>query len=441
VSDDLYRYQRSPIYNGSSRTTLVVFAAVTTIQAERLGGNFAKLWGASTTSALGAGLANVAVPLLVASRTHSPLVVALASVFIWLPWLLFSLPGGVIVDRSDRRRLMVMIDWVRVGVLAVLSATLLTGHTSIPLLYVALFIVNTGEVTFRSASQALVQSVVPRPLLERANGWLSGGTTFTASLIAGPIGGLLFVLMPSAPFVANAATYAVSAALIGSIPGAFRTSAAVATPEKATVWDDMLVGLRWLVRQRLLRTMAILIGLLNVTLTAALSVLVLLAKERLHLGPVGYGALFTSLAIGGVAGSIVGDRLIRLVSATWTIRIGLLIEAGLHLTLATSHSAYVVGLAFLIFGIHGALWSIVMVSLRQRLTPPELLGRVGSASLLLSAGGNCIGAVLGGALATRYGLAAPYWVGFVVAVIVAATTWHIFNRAAVAEAYATPPDR
>jgi predicted MFS family arabinose efflux permease len=181
--------------------------------------------------------------------------------------------------------------------------------------------------------------------------------------------------------------------------------------------------------------MAVLIGMLNVTLTAATAVLVLLVKERLHMGSVGYGALFSCMAAGGILGSVVGDRLIKAVTGTWTIRIGLLIEAGMHLTLATSRSAYVVGVMFFAFGVHGSLWSIVATSLRQRLTPPEMLGRVGATNLFIAAGGNCIGAILGGAIADRFGITAPYWVGFVVAIIVSVTTWHVFSRAIVSQAY------
>jgi len=200
-------------------------------------------------------------------------------------------------------------------------------------------------------------------------------------------------------------------------------------------------GFSWLAHQRVLRTMTVLIGLLNLTLTAATAVLVLLVKERLHLGAVGYGTLFTCEAAGAILGSVCGDRLIRRVTATWTIRIGLLVEAGLHLVLATSRSAYFVGFMLFAFGVHAALWTIVGSSLRQRLTPPEMLGRVTSTSLFISAGGNCAGALLGGVIATRFGITAPYWTGFVIAVIVSATTWRVFNRATIARAYAEPaPD-
>jgi MFS family permease len=162
-------------------------------QAARLDGKFAKLWAASTTSALGSGLATIATPLFVASRTSSPLIVSAAFGVAWLPWLLFALPGGVLVDRVDRRRLMIIVDWSRVLAMGVLAAAVLTGWASIALLYVVLFVVNTGEIVFRSASQAMLPAVVPAARLERANGWLVGGDTVAQQLLAGPVGGLLFV--------------------------------------------------------------------------------------------------------------------------------------------------------------------------------------------------------------------------------------------------------
>jgi len=414
--------------------------------AEPLGARFAKLWTASTTSALGSGLATIAAPLFVAAHTKNPLIVSATSGAAWLPWLLFALPGGVLVDRVDRRRLMITIDWARVAVMGVLATALLAGWSSIILLDTALFLINTGEIVFRSASQAMIPAVVPRARLERANGWLVGGTLLMQEMIAGPLGGFLFVVAACVPFYVNAGTYAASAVLIGLLAGTYR----VARPpgggddeqgrdSRGQIRHELAEGFRWLAGQRVLRTMAGLIGLLNLTLTAAIAVLVLLVKERLHLGAVGYGTLFTAMAAGGLLGSVCGDWLIARVTATWTIRIGLLVEAGLHLVLATSRSAYLVGGMLFAFGVHGALWTIVGSSLRQRLTPPEMMGRVSSTVLFIAAGGNCLGAVLGGVVAARFGITAPYWAGFVVAVLVSAGTWRVFNRAAVAQAYADPP--
>jgi MFS family permease len=411
--------------------------------AERLGWQFAKLWTASTTSALGSGLATIAAPLFVAAHTPSPLIVSATFGVAWLPWLLFALPGGVLVDRVDRRRLMVTIDWVRVAAMAVLATAMLGGWSSIVLLDAVLFVINTGEAVFRSASQALIPAVVPRARLERANGWLVGGTTMMQQMIAGPLGGFLFVVSACVPFFVNAGTYAVSAVLVGLLGGTYRATRTQAAGQPGSrqphpVLAELAEGFRWLAGQRVLRTMTVLIGLLNLTLTAATAVLVLLVRERLHLGPVGYGALFTCLAVGALLGSASGDWLIRRVTATWTIRVGLLIEAGLHLVLATSRSGYVVGFMLFAFGIHAALWTIVGNSLRQRLTPPEMMGRVTSTSLFIASGGNCVGALLGGVIAANFGLTAPYWVGFVTACLVSAATWRVFNRATVARAYAEP---
>lgn len=417
---------------------------------ESMSGRFAKLWTASTLSALGTGLTVVAAPLYVSARTSNALIVAATTGVAMLPWLLFALPAGVLVDRVDRRRLMVAVDWARTAAMGVLAVAILAGWSSIVLLDLVLFLINTGETAFEPAAQSMVPAVVPRDQLERANGWLVGGLTLSRYMIAGPLGGFMFVVAASIPFFANAGTYAASAILIGLVSGTYR----VARPGQAPSPDapgrprwrargpgvraEVAEGLRWLLRQRMLRTMAILIGLLNVTLAAATAVLVLLARERLHVGSVGYGSLFTCMAVGSLLGSAVGDRVIRRVTATWTIRIGLLVEALTHLTLALATSVYVVGVVLAVFGIHAALWTIVGTSLRQRLTPEHMLGRVSSANLFISAGGNFAGALLGGALAGAFGITAPYWTGFVVALIVAAATWRVFDRATVAAAYAEP---
>jgi MFS family permease len=408
-----------------------------------LGGRFVKLWTAGTASALGSGLTVVAAPLYVSARTSNPLVVSATTGVAMLPWLLFSLPAGVLVDRVDRRRLMIVIDWARVVVMGVLAVAVLGGWSSIVLLDLVLFLVNTGETAFESAAQSMLPAVVTRDSLERANGWLFGGDMLMGRMIAGPLGGFLFIVAASVPFFVNAGTYVASAILIGLVSGTYRAAPSDTGPPRAAgggrgVLAEVGEGFRWLLRQRMLRTMALLIGLLNVTLIAASAVLVLLAKERLHVGSAGYGALFTCMAVGTLFGAAVGDRVIRRFTASWTIRIGLLVEAGLHLTLAVSTNAYLVGAVMAAFGVHAALWTIVGNSLRQRLTPPEMIGRVSSTTLFISAGGNCIGALLGGAIAGAFGITAPYWVGFVVAVIVAALTWPVFSKDAVAAAYAEP---
>lgn len=403
-----------------------------------LGRRFTMVWTASTVSALGDGVTAVAVPLLVASLSESPLVVSGAFFAGMLPWLLFSLVSGGLVDRLDRRLVMVVVDWVRAVVIGGLAVAIALDAHSIPLLYAATFLIGTGETLFRAASMSLLPAVVPADLLERANSRLGAARTVVRDMLAGPLGGLLFALAAAAPFLLDAATFAVGAVLLMLLPGAFRVRAAAAPPGagRSTLRTEIAAGLRWLLSHRLLRTFGVLIGLLNLTLTAAMSILVLVAKQRYGLGSVGYGALFSALAVGALLGSLTGERLIRRFTASLTLRVGLLIETAFHLTLALADDAVTAGVAFAVFGVHAALWTIVTTSLLQRLTPAPMMGRVNSTYLFLAAGGNSFGALLGGVVGARFGLTAPYWVGFVVAAVVTAATWRVFDRATIAAAYA-----
>jgi MFS family permease len=410
----------------------------------RLGSQFTLVLAASTISALGDGVTIVAAPLLVASMTSSPLVVSGVIFAATLPWLLFSLLSGGLVDRLDRRRVMVVVDWIRAATIGTLGVAVALHRGGVVLLYAVMFLLGTGETLFRAASLSMLPSVVRPELLERANGRLSAARTVVHDMIAGPLGGLLFAAAVAAPFLLDAGSFAVGAVLLGWLSGTFRAGStaggAPGTPsaQRPSLRVEIAEGVRWLLAHRLLRTLAVLMGLLNVTLTAALSILVLLATKRLGLGSVGYGLLFSALAVGGLLGALVGERLIRRFTASVTLRVGLIIETAFHLTMALSTSPIAVGVILALFGVHNSLWTIVSTSLRQRLTPEAMLGRVNSAYLFLVAGGNAVGALLGGAVATRFGLTAPYWIGFVVAAAVTAATWRVFDRRTMAATYAEP---
>jgi MFS family permease len=395
----------------------------------RLGPRFLALWTASAVSTLGDGVTDVAAPLLVAGVTSNPMLVAGTAFASMLPWLLFALLSGGLVDRLDRRHVMIAVDCARAGAVGLFGAAILAGDARIPFLYGVLFLLGTGETLHRAASLSMLTAVVDHDLLERANARLAGARMVAQRMIAGPLGGFLFAVTAALPFLLDGVSFLLGVGLLLLIRGSYRARPVGPTPAaRPSLLAEIRVGLRWLLGHRLLRTMAVLIGLLNVTLTAALSVLVLLARQRLGLGPVGYGVLFTTLAAGGLLGTIVGERLIRRFTASVTVRVGLLIETAFHLVLALSRSPVVTGAAFAVFGMHGALWTIVASSQLQRRTPADMQGRVNSVYLFLAAGGTALGALLGGAVAGWFGITAPYWIGFVVAAAVTAATWRVFDR-------------
>jgi MFS family permease len=151
-------------------------------------------------------------------------------------------------------------------------------------------------------------------------------------------------------------------------------------------------------------------------------IFVLFAQERLGLGSVGYGVLLTSIAVGGVAGSLTAERFAGWLGAGTTMRIGLLIEAVSTGVIALSREPLVVGAMLALFGFHAIVWNVVTISLRQQIIPEHLLGRVISVYRLLGLGGMSVGALLGGVLARGFGLTAPFWfASFSVAILAVVT--------------------
>ena len=403
-----------------------------------LGASYWKLWAASTISNLGDGVTVIAGPLLAASLTRDPVLVAGVAFAQRLPWLLLSLISGALVDRLDRRLLMAAVDGFRTVLLVFLALAVLLGFVSIPLLYIVFFLMGTAETLFDTASVSILPAVVPRDSLEKANGRLFGAQIVANEFAAPPLGGFLFAVAASVPFFLDAGSFAAASALVLFMRGKFRAERPEGAPP-TTIWTEISEGLRWLWGHRLLRTLAISLGVANLTMTATISIFVLFAQERLGLGPVGYGVLMTSVAVGGVGGSFAAEYLVRWIGAGTTMRIGLLIEAATTGVIALTREPLVVGAMLALFGFHAIVWNVITISLRQQLIPERLLGRVNSAYRLLGLGGMSIGALIGGVLARGFGLTAPFWFASATVVVLIFFVWRIISNRTVAEARAEAP--
>jgi MFS family permease len=382
-----------------------------------LGVEYRKLWTASTISNLGDGVTLVAGPLLAASLTRDPILVAGLTFAQTVPWLLFPLISGALVDRLDRRRVMGYADAARTTLIGAIGVAALVGWASMPLLFVVFFLMGTLETLFDNASQAIIPALVSRERLERANSRLYAAEIVSNELAGPPLGGLLFGLAVAAPFLLDAGTYAAAAALILSLQGEFRPK----RPEDApptTLVDEIGEGLRWLWNHGLIRTLAIMLGVFNMTLAATNAILVLFALDVLSLGSFGYGALVTSTAVGGLIGSFTADKIVAWLGSGRALQASVLLSALVLSVVAFSENAVVVWAVFLVVGINVVVWNVITVSFRQAEVPEEIFGRVNSVYRLLGWGGLSIGALLGGFLARSFGLSAPFWfAAFVLAVM------------------------
>lgn len=400
-----------------------------------LGPEYRKLWAASAVSNLGDGITLVAGPLLAASLTRDPALVAGLTFAQRLPWLLFSLLSGALVDRLDRRRLMAAVDLFRTVVVGVLGIAVMLGWASLPLMYVAFFLLGTAETLFANASIAIMPAVVPKERLERANGRLFAAELSANEFAGPPIGGALFAAAAALPFLVDAGTFAASAALLLALRGRFRVAAAEG-PAGTTIAAEIAEGLAWLLRHRLLLVLAIMLGAGNLTFSATFSVLVLLAQDVLGLESVGYGVLLTAGGVGGVLGSLLAERVGAQLGTGRALFLVLLVQGPAFAVIALSGNPFVVGAMVAVEALAAFVWNVLTFALRQTLIPEGLLGRVTSAYRLVGVGSGALGAVVGGLLAREFGLTAPYWFAAAVTLTVAFASLPFVNNRAVAEARA-----
>ncbi len=397
----------------------------------RLGHPFRWLVASSWVSNLGDGLALAAGPLLVASMTHNPVLVAMAGLLQRLPWLLFGLVAGALADRLDRRVIVGTADLLRAVVLVSLTLTVATDVASITLVLVTMFILGTAETFADTSSQTLMPMLVNEADYGVANARLMGGF-ITANQLAGPpIGALLFGAGMALPFMAQAVCAALGALLVLRI--AFPPIARAATATRSHIRKDIVEGFRWLWNNPPVRTLALTIVTFNVTYGAAWSVLVLYAVQRLDMGELGFGLLTTASALGGLLATVAFGWLERRISLSALMRGCLVTETIVHLVLALTTSELLALATLFFFGVEAFIWGTTSQSVRQRAVPAEFQGRVGSVYMLGVIGGIVVGGLLGGLIAGWWGITAPFWFGFVGSALILAVIWRELAKIAHAD--------
>ena len=390
-----------------------------TVAPPRMGSGFRWLLSSSWVSNLGDGIALAAGPLLVASQTGDPLLVALAGLLQRLPWLLFGLYAGVIADRHDRRLIVVAVNVARAVVLAVLALSIVTDVVGVGIVLAAMFLLGTAETFADITTGTLLPMLVDTRDLGVANARINVGLITLNQLVGPPLGAFLFAAGMVWPSIAQAITCAGGAVLMSRIA----VAAVERTGEPSHIRAEIVEGVRWLWHHPPIRTLTLTVVFFNVTFGAAISVLVLYAERRLDAGPVAYGLLATASAVGGVIGSTAYGWLERNVGMANIMRAGLIIETLTHLTLATTQTLGVALAIFVVFGVHEAAWGTTVTTVRQRSVPTELQGRIGGVYMVGLQGGLVVGAAVGGVLAQIWGVTAPFWFAFVGSAVILVLIW------------------
>jgi MFS family permease len=383
----------------------------TSAEAGRLGLPFWQLWSASTLSNLADGLVKIALPLVAVTVTDSPALVAGVALAVTLPWLPFALPVGALVDRVDRRAAMLMANVIRAAAVAALAVTVVLGLDSsaaaIWALYLVALLVGTAEVVYDTSAQSILPQLVPRDRLPRANGRLFAAELTANEFVGPPLGGLLVAAGIAAAFATPAALWAAAVGVLLLLRGGF----AVPRREPTTLRADVAEGLRYLWRHRLLRTLATMTGLFNFATNATFAVFVLYAvgpDSAMRLTEAAFGVLFATIAAGSLVGSLLAEPIIRRLGRPRSLALSVLGGAATVGTPALTTNPLVIAAAFLAGGLTVALWNVVTVSLRQRITPDRILGRINSSYRLVAFGTRPLGAAAGGLLGELLGLRAVF---------------------------------
>jgi predicted MFS family arabinose efflux permease len=260
---------------------------------------------------------------------------------------------------------------------------------------------------------------VPPERLGAANARLMATFTIGNQFVAKPLGASLFAVAAALPFGVDALTFVVAAVLVA----AMRPAPKEPVRPRGDLRADIAEGVRGLWSHRLLRTLALSMGVGNVALCGAFAAFILYARERLGLTDVGYGFLLTTFAVGGVLGTAVAGRLQTSFGAGRMLRAGLVVEVLTHLTLAITRQPWVAATILTVFGVHTMVWGVIVTTLRQRAVPDRLLGRVNGAYALFDAGGASLGLLLGGVLARAFGITTPFWLAGAAMTLVTVAAW------------------
>lgn len=396
---------------------------------QKLSPDFWRLWSAAVVSNLGDGIRVTALPLLIAAVTRDPLIVSGATAATFAPWILFSLPGGALVDRMDRRKVMIIGQAARGVVVAALAVLVAQGMESVIFIYLTAFVIGTGEVFVDTSLQASIPMLVPEPDLESANGKLLAAEFVTNDAVGGPVGAWLFALAAAVPFGIDAATFLIAGFLVSRIATPLTP---VVEGVQTSLWQSIREGISFVKGDGLLRGLAGTVALANLATGAGGSILVLLALEELGLSELGFGLLIAAGALGGLLGAVVSRSLASRVGRRWTMTSGAFLLAVGQTMIGLAPNGWWAG-AGLMMGTFGiSAWSVVGRSLRQAVSPDRILGRVVTTFRLIGVGVLPLGALAGGAIAAAAGIRVPYLLGGAAILLVTGATYWIVTDERVA---------
>lgn len=394
-----------------------------------LGPAFGNLFTSNLASSLGDGIARTAAPLLAVRLTDDPLLVAGVAALAMLPWLLFAVPAGIIVDRIDRRTALALANGGRAVLAGALVVLASTGSLTIWWLYAIIFLYGIGETVYDGAIRAIVPSIVARPDLPRANSRIEAGELVVQNFLSGPFTSVLFAVSVLIPLGANALVYAGAVVLAVLLPtAAAGTHLGADTGESRVPWHRQFAdGFRFIFASRMLTTLLGLSTFIGLCISAATASFVLFLLDRLALPEAWFGVFMLTGAVGGILGSMLAQGMKDRWGAGRAMAIANLVTTLGFVFVGLVPTLWAAAVGYFITSAGVIVWNVHVMSLRQSVIPSRLLGRVHGSWRTVLWGSMPLGSVIGGALG-RIDLTVPFLVGGGAATVAAVVFFRFISR-------------
>jgi MFS family permease len=385
-----------------------------------MGPAFNRMWAASVISNLSDGILIAAAPLLAISLTDSTVLISAIGAMVMLPWLLFAIPIGVLVDRIDRRFILAGANATRSAVVGVLAVLIATHHVSIYWLLVASFVIGVCEVAADTTSQSLIPQILEEKNFEKGNSRLQISETVIQGFVGAPISGFIYAIAIALPFFINSLGLAVASLLALSIPIKYLQDIRHddVEKEKKKFVADMKFGIRYLYNEKVLRRLVLTTASIGVCYSMGTATMVLFIIKELELPKQLFGVILTIQSLGAISGAFMAPRLSRKFGRSTVMTFGITSSSAVLLLQGFSPNIYIF-VALATFGAFAvSQWNILLMATYQTVIPTELYGRIHGTRRTLVWGMMPVGSLLGGVLA-HYSLRLPMFVGGAIATTLA----------------------
>ena len=397
---------------------------------EKLGPAFNRLFSASVISNLSDGLLAVAAPLLAISLTKDPILISMLSAFVMLPWLLFAIPIGLIVDRSDKRLLVTFTNSIRFIIAGLVALAISTDTITIYWLLLATFLIGTCEVATDTAAQSLIPVILEKKNFEKANSRMNIAQTVIQNFIGAPLSGFLYATAIVLPFILNSLGFLVAAIFVLMIPAhliSHNSSAETELAVKKSFVNEIKFGLNYLWNDRPLRRLVATTSSLGFFYSFSTSTLILFVTQTLGVQAKYFGVLMAGAGSGAVLSGLLTPMLSKKFGRGAVLAVAIFISSITVFFQGLSPNLWVFGVIGFIASFTITNWNILLMSCYQVLIPSDLYGRIHGARRTFVWGVMPIGALLGGVIA-QSGLRLPLLVGGLAATLISLSAFTFIYR-------------